>query len=145
MPVNKTYKFEEFWARGLPRCISKAEMEKAYNAADSRFYRAAKANPTQSENPAKYAALQRENGTTLLEAMASIVYDWACQKPGSIPGHRHGTMMQLRMYYGLEITSEYFGFARNVDRRRPDPLAAGGFYHRQFNWVRKISPATSRR
>ncbi|KAI0009669.1 hypothetical protein F4779DRAFT_356085 [Xylariaceae sp. FL0662B] len=125
----KYYKyFEEFYSGGIER-VDKGQLSTAYNAANSRFYNEAKRNEALGE-PIEYAKKQRDSGTTLLEAIADLAWQWQSGR-SRMPGLLFLTGLDA---YNIEITDAFYtdGRAQAVD------LEEGGFYHRQFHWVRMM-------
>ncbi|KAI1379160.1 hypothetical protein F4677DRAFT_442888 [Hypoxylon crocopeplum] len=106
-------------------------MSRAYNKANSRFYSMSKATATKNRN----------NGMTMLEAIAQIVWEWQSIYPSIIPEPAQECIKALRDHHQIEFTPEFYNFRTETagdDQAEPAALEKGSLYYQQFPWVRRI-------
>ncbi|KAI1245297.1 hypothetical protein MGN70_012187 [Eutypa lata] len=127
MPPGRKPKYYKFYDKiDDVESLDQETLERIYNSANSRFYSEARKD-TSLGSPATYAEKKRTDGTTLLEAVSEIVWLWRYDHPRRpVP---RDLRTSLEKHYGITITV--------ASKGQPEELEAGGFFHRQFDWVTK--------
>ncbi|KAI0010560.1 hypothetical protein F4779DRAFT_639194 [Xylariaceae sp. FL0662B] len=111
-------------------------ISRVFNAANSRFYSKAKRENLGNAN--EFAKEKREDGSTLLEAMAQLAWEWQNDHPRQIPPP--GCIQMLWHTYNIAFNRSFFEFGLDEEEGyKPENLRANGFYHDQFDWVRKAN------
>ncbi|KAI1083968.1 hypothetical protein F5B20DRAFT_576907 [Whalleya microplaca] len=117
----------------VPFFIDLETLGKLYNSADSRFHGVAKRRGT---NPTDYASKKREDGTTLLETIAAIAYQWQIWTHTRPPVQFYTTLL---IKYGIYFDMSFFEYGI-LGERNPTPKPVNGktIFHKEFPWVKKV-------
>ncbi|KAI0385037.1 hypothetical protein F5Y04DRAFT_292576 [Hypomontagnella monticulosa] len=121
---NRRWRYLDRWERQRPDYISMRDMELAYNRADSRMYDYF----TESDQ-------YREDGSTLLEAIADIAWNWQNDEPGRMVPQE--CFDHLQREAGINFTDAYHQFVQQavLTGNPPPPRETRTLYTDQFQWV----------
>ncbi|KAI5921125.1 hypothetical protein F4810DRAFT_722785 [Camillea tinctor] len=128
-------KYESLWGP-CPPGISREDMAKAYNSANSRFVNKAKRDG-RGARASSWARQKRERGITMLEALSALATEWQMKSPGNLPADKDEFCEHVLDHFKIVILPEFFSYTPEdgEDARAQLALGSGKFYHEEFPWM----------